>query len=69
MFAEGRYGALCGTCGFEPPGVQITLDLRPAGVMFWMVFMPGSALWAVAIAANIRIDEWVDQRRNALVDF
>jgi hypothetical protein len=69
VFAEGRYGALCDTCGFEPPAVQITLDLRPAGGVFWMVFMPGSALWAVAIAANIRTDEWVDQRRNALVDF
>jgi hypothetical protein len=69
VFAEGRYGALYGTCGFEPLADQITLDLRPAGVMFWMVFMPGSALWALAIAANIRTDEWVDQRRNALVDF
>jgi hypothetical protein len=69
VFAEGRYGALCGTCGFEPPAVQITLSLRPAGVMFWMVFMPGSALWAVAVAASILADNWADQRRNALVDF
>jgi hypothetical protein len=34
-----------------------------------MVFMPGSALWAAAIAASIRADDRVDQRRNALVDF
>ena len=68
MFAEGRYGALCGTCGFEPLADQITLDLRPAGVMLWMMFMPGSVPWAAAIAACIRADDWVDQRRNALID-
>ncbi len=69
MFAEGRYGALCGTCGFEPLADQITLDLRPAGEMFAKIIMPGSALCAVAIAASIRMDVRIDQRRNALVDF
>jgi hypothetical protein len=69
VFAEGRYGALCGTCGFEPPADLITLDLRPAGGMFGKIIMPGSALLAVAIAASSRTDDWVDQRRNALVDF
>jgi hypothetical protein len=69
VFAEGRYGALCGTCGFEPPAVQITLDLRPAGGMFGKIIMPGSILWTAWFAASIRVDVRVDQRRNALVDF
>ncbi len=69
MFAEGCYGALCVTCGFEPPADPITLDLRPAGVMLWMVFMPGKAPWEAAVAACIRADDRVDRRCNALVDF
>jgi hypothetical protein len=69
VFAEGRYGALCGTCGFEPPADPITLDLRPAGVMFGKIIMPESILWAARLAANIRVDVRVDQRRNALVHF
>jgi hypothetical protein len=69
VFAEGRYGALCGTCGFEPPAVQITLDLRPAGVVFGKIIMPGSILWAARLGASIRVDKRVDQRRSALVDF
>ncbi len=69
MFAEGSYGTFCGTCGFEPPADQITLSLRPAGVMFWIVFMPESVLRAAAVAASILADNRADQRRNALVDF
>jgi hypothetical protein len=69
VFAEGRYGALYGTCGFEPLADPITLSLRPAGGVFEKIIMPGSALWAAAIAASIQTDDWVDQRRNALVDF
>jgi hypothetical protein len=30
-----------GARGFEPPAVRITLGLRPAGVMFGMMFMLG----------------------------
>jgi hypothetical protein len=68
VFAEGCYGALCGACGFEPPADRITLDLRPAGVMLWIVFMPGSIPGAAAVAVRIRVDVRADQRRNALVD-
>ena len=60
---------MCGTCGFEPPANPITLDLRPAGVMLWMVFMPDKTPWAAAVAACIRADDRIDQRCNALVDF
>ena len=69
MFAEGCYGALCATCGFEPPAAPITLDLRPAGVMLRILFMPGIAPWAAEVAACIRADERDDRRCNALVDF
>jgi len=69
VFAEGCYGAWCGTCGFEPLADQITLDLRPAGVMYWIIFMPGSVLRAARLAAGMQADFPVDQRRNALVDF
>jgi len=69
VFAEGRYGALFGTCGFEPLADPITLGLRPAGGVFGKIVMPGSALWAASKAASIRIDDRVDQRRNALIDF
>jgi hypothetical protein len=67
--AEGCYGALRGARGFEPPADPITLGLRPAGAIFWMVFMPGSAPWATASAASIQVGGRVDRRRNARVDF
>jgi len=69
VFAEECYGALCSTCGFEPPADPIILGLRPAGVIFWMIVMPGSVPWAAAVAVHIRAVDRVDQRRIALVDF
>jgi hypothetical protein len=65
VFVEECYGALLGARGFEPPAVRITLDLRPAGMMFGMIFMFGSA----AVAAMRTADNRVGQKRDAPVAF
>jgi hypothetical protein len=69
VFVEGCYGALCGTRGFEPPADPTILDIRPAGVMLWKMFMPSTVPYRSAVGDRIWADDRVDRRRDALVEF